>query len=131
MKIWEVTGTQFNSPGAPPGELYSINSANNSSNVNADSNTNAGNATPVATNTSSNTANLETLPPEITQQLQKGATVTLPMGPNKQIINLKISNVGSDSDKSVTLTNPKTPNQPGQVYKYADLAKILSDKNPS
>jgi hypothetical protein len=36
------------------------------------------------------------------------------------------THVGTDKDKTVVLQNPKTPNQPGQAYKFKDLADFIA-----
>ena len=124
MKIYEL----FGSPNTPPGQQNILNipdisqqhpiagaingiTANNTANMNP---LNA-NSTPI------------TLPPDINQKLAKGSTITAPVGPNKLQTQLKVSNVGTDKDKSVTLTNPRTPGAPGQTYTYADLARYIAN----
>jgi len=80
--------------------------------------------------TNSMTGAVQTLSPSVKQHLTPGGMVNLPTGPNSIPTQLKVKdkNVGVDKDRSITLFDPQHPNQPGQVYKYADLAKTLSDQ---
>jgi len=64
----------------------------------------------------------------VKQHLTPGGDVRLPMGPTSLSTQLKVKTVGTDKDRTTTLVDPQHPNQPGQTYRYADLAKTLSDQ---
>ena len=73
------------------------------------------------------TGAVQPLSPGVKQHLTPGGDIKLPMGPNSISTQLKVKSVGVDKDRNTTLIDPQHPNQPGQVYRYADLAKTLSD----
>jgi hypothetical protein len=97
---------------------------NTSNNTNPQNNpqaaTNLANQKPVAPVTPTND-------PAIAQKLTKGGKLQLPVGPNKKLTQFNITNVAPNKD--VTLNDPRNPNQPGQTYKSAQLANLLSGNN--
>lgn len=69
----------------------------------------------------------------VTQQISKGAPITMPLGPSKQPTQMKITNVTNDtsnsSGKMVTIKNMQQQNQPEQTYPIDQLEKLISQKN--
>lgn len=133
MRLYEL----FNDGSTPPGVNYVLNVPSK-----------PGSGTPATANAvpSSNTANVASSnaqapegnttetpgnqPVNATtmQKLSQGNTLSFPVGPSKTKTQLKVSKVGNDKDKTVTLTNPQHPEEPGQTYKAADLAQVLADQ---
>ena len=66
------------------------------------------------------------------QQLSKGSSITIPIGPAKQPQQMKVTNVDQHNPmvkgKTVTIGNPLKPNQPEQTYKFDDLANSILNK---
>jgi hypothetical protein len=65
------------------------------------------------------------------QQLAKGASITVPVGPAKQPIHMKITNVSNNDatkGKTVTVADPQKPNQPEQTYSTDDLAAMIANR---
>ena len=67
------------------------------------------------------------------QQLSKGSTINLPMGPNKQPTQMKVTDVSNNNamgnnQKMVTVGNTQNPNAPQQTYNANDLANAVANK---
>ncbi|VVC05055.1 Uncharacterised protein [uncultured archaeon] len=88
----------------------------------------------VASNTANvSTANTSTNAPEMNQVFSKGATLNVPLGPMRQPVPMKITNVSNNDllakDKTITLTNPLHMDRPSQTYRQSDLAAIMGGAN--
>ena len=64
----------------------------------------------------------------VKSHLTPGGSIKVPMGQRSAPTDMKVKTLGTDKDRTTTIVDPQHPNQPGQVYKFADIAKILSDQ---
>ena len=92
----------------------------------------AGGAVPAMSSAGgSNTSNLAASA-MVNQQLSKGSSITIPIGPAKQPQQMQITNVNPNDpitkQKMVTIVNKQKPNQPEQTYKFDDLANVIKNK---
>lgn len=146
MRIYELFEAPFNIPGV----LYTVNDpmlkqgqgqqpqgppqALNAVGSTAQSNV-APNTSNVAPGTQPPASGQLTLPADINQKLTKGSTISLPIGPgtNPQKTPMKVTNTDMNSlgakGRTVTVQNPRTPNQPAQTFDYDQLAQVVADQN--
>ena len=148
MRIWEL----FETPFTQPGTTFIVNDPNNQTQDQPAVNTGSAIGTaktppttitkpgqvPQTASPTVNTAQTNSSPENTAatlaakQQLTKGASLNLPLGPSKMPTAMKVTDVEANNpvtkQKMVTVSNPQQPNQPQQTYTADDLAKVIANQ---